>query len=151
MLQELYYGLSMDDRILRFFTPQKIFPHKQTQLKVNIDYETTMALAGLVGKEPEKKIICVGFYFLDRSTNTAEISFTVDKNYRGKGLTSYMISRLIRIAQEKGIRGFNGEVLSQNQPMLHILQNLPYKLQIVTNSGDITFSFYFENFKKSEQ
>lgn len=144
MLQELYYGLSIDDRILRFFTPQKIFPHKQTQVKVNIDYETTMAITGLVGKEPEQKIICVGFYFLDRSTNIAEISFTVNKNYRAKGLTKYMLSRLIRIAQEKGIRGFNGSVLAENQPMLHILQNIPYELQFMTDSDEITFMFYFD-------
>jgi len=68
MLQELYYSLSMDDRILRFFSPQKSFPHKQTQVKVAVDYETIMGIVGLVGEEGKEMIVTAGSYYLNQNT-----------------------------------------------------------------------------------
>lgn len=147
-LQDLYYSLSMKDRVLRFFTPQKAFPHKTTQPKVNVDYEETMALVGLIGEEPEQKIIAVGSYYLDRNSNMAEIAFTVSEQYRNMGLTKYLIMQLIQIAKEKGIKGFNGEVLPENRPMIHILQSLDYDVKFHTVESEMLFSFTFDNLKK---
>ncbi|MCP4760764.1 MAG: GNAT family N-acetyltransferase [archaeon] len=150
LLQDLYYSLSMDDRVLRFFTPQKSFPHKQTQPKVIVDYETTFSLVGLVGEENNQRIIAGGTYFLDRNTNMAEIAFTVHKDLRNQGLSKYVLNRLIRIAMEKGVHGFNGEVLPQNKPMIHILQSLPYEVKFHNYGGEMTFSFSFDSYKKEE-
>lgn len=147
MLQDLYYSLSMGDRVLRFFTPQKSFPHKQTQPKVNIDYETTMVIVGLLGTEPNQKIIAIGSYYLQRDINMAEIAFTVSDDYRNMGLTKYLIERLIRIAKEKGVYGFNGEVLPENKPMIHILQRLPYNVQFNNYEGEMVFKFRFDDYK----
>ncbi|MBN2157241.1 MAG: GNAT family N-acetyltransferase [Candidatus Lokiarchaeota archaeon] len=147
LLQELYYSLSMDDRVLRFFSPQKSFPHKQTQPKVAVDYQNTMAIVGLVGEEGKERIVAAGSYYLNQNTNMAEIAFTVREEWRNQGLTRRVIEILARIAQEKGIRGFNGEVLPDNKPMIHILQTLPYKVQFRDYEGEMMFSFEFEDKK----
>ncbi|MBD3350619.1 MAG: GNAT family N-acetyltransferase [Candidatus Lokiarchaeota archaeon] len=148
MLQDLYYSLSMQDRVLRFFTPQKRFPHKQTQSKVNVDYEETMALVGVVGEEDNQKIISAGSYYLNRNTNMAEIAFTVHDDYRNKGITKYVLEQLINIAKEKGITGFNGEVLPENKAMIHVLESLDYDIQFHRYEGEMMFSFKFSG-KKS--
>ncbi|MHA1820059.1 MAG: GNAT family N-acetyltransferase [Promethearchaeota archaeon] len=151
MVQELYYSLSMDDRILRFFVPQKSFPHKKTQESVVIDYETEMALVAIEGEEPNQRIVGIGSYFLDRNSNMAEIAFTVADDYRNQGLTKYFINQLIIIGREKGINGFNGEVLPENRPMLHILRSLPYNVTFTSLNGEIYFQFLFKDKKKENQ
>ena len=148
LLQDLYYELSTDDRILRFFAPRKAFPHQETQPKVNIDYETSFKLFGIIGDEENEQIIAAGSFYLDRSTNMAEIAFTVTKNYRGKGLTKYMLHRLTEIAQEKGISGFIGEILAENYPMMHIIKTSPYKVEFRSFGDSFEFSFKFHDRKQ---
>lgn len=148
MLQDLYYSLSMDDRVLRFFNPQKRFPHKQTQPKVVVDYDETMAIVGVVGEEPDQEIIAAGSYYLNRNTNMAEIAFTVHDEWRNRGITKYLIQKLIVIAKEKGIDGFNGEVLPDNKAMIHILEDLDYDVQFHNYEGEMYFSFRFDSEKK---
>ena len=148
LIQDLYYSLSMDDRILRFFSPQKSFSHKTTQPKVAVDYEETMGIVGIHGDEGKEKIVAAGSYYLDRNTNIAEIAFTVREDWRNMGLTRRVIENLVRIAQEKGIKGFNGEVLPGNKPMIHILQTLPFQVHFRDYEGEMMFSFEFENAKQ---
>ncbi|MHA1454129.1 MAG: GNAT family N-acetyltransferase [Promethearchaeota archaeon] len=148
LLQELYYSLSMDDRILRFFSPKKAFSHKDTQVKVAVDYEEIMGIVGIHGEEGKEQIVAAGSYYLDRNTNMAEIAFTVREEWRNQGLTRRVIEILVRIAQEKGVKGFNGEVLPENKPMIHILQTLNFNVQFKDYDGEMVFSFPFDDLKK---
>ncbi len=151
MLQKLYYELDQNDRVMRFFTPKKVFPHKETQPKVVVDYETTFVLVGVVGDEENRKIIAAGSYFLNRNTNLAEIAFTVRKEYRNLGLTQFMIDKLIDIAKEKGISGFTGVILSNNKSMMHIMKKLPYDIQFKSFAGEFEFQFKFKDKKSSPE
>ncbi|MHA1775452.1 MAG: GNAT family N-acetyltransferase [Promethearchaeota archaeon] len=151
LLQELYYELSDDDRVLRFFAPRQVFPHKETQPKVVVDYETTFVLVGIVGDEETAKMIAAGSYYLDHNTNLAEIAFTVHEDWRRQGLTRFMVMKLIDIAQEKGISGFIGEILSNNEPMIHIIKTLPYKVEFHNYGDSFEFSFKFSDVVKKEK
>jgi RimJ/RimL family protein N-acetyltransferase len=148
LLQDLYYSLSMDDRILRFFSPKKSFSHKDTQVKVAVDYEEVMGIVGIHGEEGKEKIVAAGSYYLDRNTNMAEIAFTVREEWRNQGLTRRVIEILVRIAKEKGVKGFNGEVLPGNKPMIHILQTLNFNVLFKDYQGEMMFSFAFDDVKK---
>ncbi|WP_457557277.1 GNAT family N-acetyltransferase [Candidatus Harpocratesius sp.] len=148
LLQELYYQLSNSDRILRFFAPRQVFPHTETQPKVVVDYDTTFVLVGIIGDEENAQIIAAGSYYLDRNTNLAEIAFTVHEKWRRQGLTRFMVMKLIDIAQEKGVAGFIGEILVNNEPMIHIIKTLPYKVQFHNYGDTFEFSFKFDQIKK---
>jgi GNAT superfamily N-acetyltransferase len=149
LLQDLYYELSDNDRILRFFAPRQTFPHKETLPKVVVDYDSTFMLVGLTGDEENQEMIAAGSYYLDRSTNLAEIAFTVHEDWRNQGLTKYMVLRLIEIAQEKGITGFIGEILANNLTMMHIIRVLPYKVQFSNYGDSFEFVFKFQEKKTS--
>ncbi len=151
LLQDLYYTLSDDDRVMRFFAPRTAFPHKETQPKVVVDYKNTFVLVGLTGDEEHKRIIAAGSYYLDLSTNLAEIAFTVRKEYRNQGLTKYMLHRLTEIAQEIGIAGFIGEVLGDNRAMLHVIKGVPYKVEFHSYGDSLEFSFKFQEKRKIEE
>ena len=147
MLQDLYYALDNDDRVLRFFSPQQIFPHKSTQPKVVVNYETTFVLVGIQGDSEDEKIVAAGSYYLEQSTNLAEIAFTVTKDFRNQGLTKYMVNKLIEVAQEKGVSGMMGEVLSINGPMIHILKSVPFNVMFKSYGDANEFSFNFKDKK----
>jgi RimJ/RimL family protein N-acetyltransferase/acyl CoA:acetate/3-ketoacid CoA transferase beta subunit len=145
LLQELYYHLESEDRRLRFFAPKTTFSHNETQSTVNVDYETVFVIIGLVGGEEDQQIVCIGSYYLSRATNMAEVAFTVAKEYRNQGLANHIISKLIDIAKEKGVRGFEGEVLKFNDPMIHILRNVPYATQFTSEDDCFHFRFDFDS------
>ncbi len=151
MMQDLYYKLSDNDRVLRFFAPRTAFPHKETQPKVVVDYESTFVLVGISGDEEKKELIAAGSYFLERSTNLAEIAFTVTKAFRKQGLTRFMVNKLIDVAQEKGVAGFVGEILASNMPMLHIIKTLPYKVEFHSYGDSFEFSFKFSNTRNIDE
>jgi RimJ/RimL family protein N-acetyltransferase len=145
LLQELYYDLDVEDRKLRFFAPKSTFSHNETQQSVNVDYETVFAIVGLVGDAENQQIVAIGTYYLSRATNMAEIAFTVSEGYRNQGLTSHMVSKLIDIAKEKGVRGFEGEVLKFNDPMVHILKTVPYATSFISEDDCLSFRFAFDD------
>ncbi|MHA1730237.1 MAG: GNAT family N-acetyltransferase [Promethearchaeota archaeon] len=146
MLQELYYSLSNKDRRLRFFTVMKTFSHKIIQPRVNLDYETQMGLVALEGEEPNGKIIAGAAYYLDRATNTAEISLTVHEKFRKQKIGRHLLETLIKVAREKRVSGFTGDFLYENSPIFHLLQTLGYKIEFNRSiSGEKSFTLFFNN------
>ncbi|MCK5342105.1 MAG: GNAT family N-acetyltransferase, partial [Candidatus Heimdallarchaeota archaeon] len=118
--------------IYRFLAPRKVFSHEQTQIDVNIDYDTTMMIVGLFGDDKNldnQEIITIGSYYGDPtgSSNFAEVAVTVASKWQGQGLGRHIFHRMIEVALEKGVKGFYGEIAGENQAITKIINNLPYK------------------------
>ncbi|MHA1819494.1 MAG: GNAT family N-acetyltransferase [Promethearchaeota archaeon] len=145
LIQDLYYSLDTEDRIFRFFRKKKYFTRNDSSIKMNlnIDYENIMVLVGTVGDLESERIIAICSYQRDPMTNMAEIAFTVHRDWRDKGLTKFMLNYLARIAREKGIDGFQGEIMWQNQKMVHIIKNSGYIIKGRTEGEDWIFEFKF--------
>ncbi|GAH19253.1 unnamed protein product, partial [marine sediment metagenome] len=111
MIQELHYSLDDQDRYLRFFTPVKDFRHKKIQPMVNIDYSTDMILVGEFSDKGEEKIIGLGAFFKTVQPSVAEIAFVVHKDWRGLGITKFLLNYLVQIGKELNYRTFTGSIL----------------------------------------
>ncbi len=61
---------------------------------------------------------------LDRpgEPKTAEVSFTIEEDYQGQGLSGLFMRLLTQIGRERGIQRFEAEVLAGNRPMLKVFQ-----------------------------
>ncbi|MHA1793194.1 MAG: GNAT family N-acetyltransferase [Promethearchaeota archaeon] len=147
-LQDLYYDLNDKDRFLRFFTYMRTFTRDKVKPLVYIDYRTTMILVAVPRDDDTERVVASGGYFLNPRTNMAEIAFTVNDHYRGRGITKEMLQYLIRIAQEQGVEGFYGTILMENRPMLHIIKSLKYKLQVQIEGSEFNFIFRFDELIK---
>jgi acyl-CoA hydrolase/RimJ/RimL family protein N-acetyltransferase len=147
MIQDLFYSLDDESRIFRFFQPKKYFLRQDSTVDSNIyiDYENIMALVGFSGDIGDEKMIALCSYERDNATNMGEIAFTVSKKWRNKGLTKFMLHYLIRIAKEKGLDGFQGEILWENKAMVHIIRDSGYIINGQTREDDWVFSFRFDS------
>ena len=142
MLQELYYSLDKEDRYLRFFSPRKDFQHKMVQPLVNVDYSTNMILVGEFIENNEQKIIATGGFFKTENPSTAELAFVVHEEWRGNGITKYLLNYLVIIARELNYKFFSGSILFKNKPMLHIINEAGYPiLSKSIEYGIIEFTF----------
>ncbi|TFG25627.1 MAG: GNAT family N-acetyltransferase [Promethearchaeota archaeon] len=128
ILQELYYSLDKEDRYLRFFYPVRDFRHKKTQSQIIIDYSTNMILVGEYFENGEQKIIATGGFFKTISPSTAEIAFIVHENWRGNGISKYLLNYLVIIARELNYKFFSGSILLENKSMLHIINTSGYRI-----------------------
>ncbi len=149
LLQRFFYQLNEKDRIFRFLTPKKIFPHEQTQLEVNVDYVTNMAIIGLIGNENQEEvpeIICAGNYYsgLEDTTNRAEIATVITNKWQKQGLGSHIFEKLIEIGIANGFLGFYGQFAPTNTGILSILKKLPHNVRLKTDVDSITFLIDFE-------
>jgi GNAT superfamily N-acetyltransferase len=126
MIQELHYSLDEKDRFFRYFRPVKAFGHKDIQPETNIDYSTSMILVAEYSEGREKRIIAQGGFFKTHKPSLAEISFIVHEDWRGLGITKFLLKYLVQIGRELGYKTFAGSILLENKPMLHIINNAPY-------------------------
>jgi acyl-CoA hydrolase/GNAT superfamily N-acetyltransferase len=144
LMKEFFYSFSNKSFYQRFFTHQVAMPHSKLQHLVNPDYDEEMALTALIKKEDRELIIAVGRYYLDRSTNMAEIAFIVHDDYQHNGIGTFLFQYLIEIAKKRGIRGFKAEILAENTIMLHVIHKCGYPVQSKLEDDSYAISIIFD-------
>ncbi|MGV9200659.1 MAG: GNAT family N-acetyltransferase [Promethearchaeia archaeon] len=150
MLQELHYSLDEKDRYYRFFQPVKQFGHKKIQPMVNIDYSTSMILVAEYTDGNDTQIIAQGAFFKTHQPSVGELAFIVHKDWRGLGLTKFLLNYLVQIGRELGYKKFAGNILLDNKPMLHIIDSAPYPMTLKRIESGVT-DFQMDITKKKEK
>ncbi|MBW1982156.1 MAG: GNAT family N-acetyltransferase [Deltaproteobacteria bacterium] len=143
-LQEFFYALPDEDIYYRFLSAMKVFPHRDTQAMVNIDYEHEMTIVGVVGEIGSETIIAVGRYILDQKTNFAEVDFAVRSEWQRKGIGTFLVHYLCEIARSKGVTGFMAYVLAANRKMLSVFHKTGYVIHSSLEDGVYEIKFRFD-------
>lgn len=137
-IQDLIYGLPKQDVFTRFFQSLKSFSHKVAMPLTAIDYNDKMAIVAVIGREePEgrEEIVAIGRYINDPNTGFAEVAFTTHRDWQARGIGTFLLRYLIRIAKEKSIAGFTADVLSQNKPMMQVFSKSGYPMTTHLEDG----------------
>ena len=128
-LKDFIYSLSDQSLYRRFMSVRKDVPHEVLQKLVVIDYTLEMAILAVVPKGEEEEIVGVGRYYIDKSSHSAEVAFAVKDTYHDNGIGSELLSYLTYLAKRQGLLGFTAEVLSENQPMMHVFEKGGFDLE----------------------
>jgi acyl-CoA hydrolase/RimJ/RimL family protein N-acetyltransferase len=121
MMSDMFYDLSDQTIINRFFSMLKSMPHRRLQEFCCIDYEEDMSLVVIHGRSPQQKMVAVGSYHLNPATNRAEVAFLVADDWQGRGIGTFLMKSLVRIAKSKKIKGFTAEVMRDNVAMIALM------------------------------
>jgi GNAT superfamily N-acetyltransferase/acyl CoA:acetate/3-ketoacid CoA transferase beta subunit len=137
-IRDLFYKLSEAAMYNRFGWNIKKLPQKHIQDFVYIDHRNEVGIVATIPEAAEEEIIAFGGYYLDKKTNRAEVALVVKDEWQNRGIGSFIMKYLARIAQKDGIRGFTAEVHAANKSM----QALMYKLNAKAESylGDSVYS-----------
>jgi acyl-CoA hydrolase len=142
-MRRLFYRFSNQTVMRRFLFPISTMPHNKMQEYVNVDYSTMMSVVALVKESDQEKIIAEARYVKDDQSAVGDLAFVVDEKYQGIGLGSYLYEMLVRLAKDRGLKGFSAEVLQSNQSMVKIFENgqLPVNARVDNGLLRLTISF----------
>lgn len=97
-----------------------------TRRLVDIDYHDRLVLLALLGEA----VIGVAEYSrLPNRPDRAEVAFTVQDDFQGKGLGGLLLEHLAAAGRERGIAVFEADVLAENEPMLRVLRGSGYRTE----------------------
>jgi RimJ/RimL family protein N-acetyltransferase len=95
----------------------------------NIDYVKNMTVVACTGDENFGQIIGIGEYVLESGRNTAEVAFSLLKEWQGKGIALVLIQKLAEAARENGITGLVAYTSKRNTSMIKLFKRLPYNIE----------------------
>jgi acyl-CoA hydrolase/GNAT superfamily N-acetyltransferase len=142
-MRRLFYRFSEESVYYRYFSPLKTMPHAKMQEYVNVDYRNTMSIIGLVGDVDHERIIAEARYVRHRDRPYADLAFVVDEKYQGLGIATFLYKFLVKIAKERGLEGFTGDVLATNKAMMKVFErgDLPVKATLEAGVYELTIPF----------
>jgi len=134
-MRHLFYRFSDEAVYARYFHCVTSMPHSKIQQYVNVDWNQIVSIVGLVGEEGKGRIIAEARYIKIPNSDIAEVSFVVDEAYQRLGIASFLYRMLIRLAQQRGLKGFTADVLSSNIGILKVFKKGPMPIKSHPESG----------------
>ena len=119
-LQALFYDLPADDVYTRFFQRLKSLTLREAERYCNVNYDTEVAFLAVVGDREGETVVGSACYFVNPSTNMAEVAYMIVPQWQSTGLGAALQQRLIDYARSRGLLGFTAEILSTNGKMINL-------------------------------
>ena len=121
-MRRLFYRFSDETVYRRFFFRITTMPHDKMQAYVNIDYSNELSIVALVDEADKREIIAEARYMKSELSGYADVAFVVDEKYHGLGIGTYLYLMLVRLAKERGLKGFTAEILETNTGMIKVFE-----------------------------
>ncbi|MBN2797966.1 MAG: GNAT family N-acetyltransferase [Deltaproteobacteria bacterium] len=134
-MAELFNALSRETLYYRFMSRTPRIPRKQIMDFTYVDHRSEVALVGYLPAAHGDEIIAIGRYYLDKTTNRAEVAFVVRDDWQRNGIGKFLYRQLARIARGNGISGFTAEVLADNKGMQTVFHGSGHKLKMKRADG----------------
>jgi len=123
-------NLSERSRYLRFMNSVQTLTPQMLSRFTQIDYDREMAFIATTTNKDGKTIeIGVTRYTTNPDGKSCEMAIVVRDDYQHKGVASALLSSLISHAKSRGLQLMEGEVLSENNPMLALMKQFNFKLK----------------------
>jgi len=134
-MRRLFYRFSDEAIYARYFGHIQSMPHDRLQHYVNVDWTQTMSMVGVIEEKGVTKLIAEARYITEGDSGRAEVVFVVDERYQGLGIAGHLLGLLKQIAVDKGLRGFDAEVLMTNSAMMRVFKKSGIALHCQLENG----------------
>ncbi len=151
LIQEHLYGLDKNDVISRFLHNKATFAQDEIEGLFGGDYSKDFTLVAVIGDLGFEKVVALGGYLTDPAKNMAEVAFSVDKTWQGKGLGKILLNMTAQRARESGISGLFAYMSPTNRAMIRLFFTLPYKMRTTLDRDVLLLSCRFSEPKQQEE
>lgn len=141
MMRRLFYHFSDESKYLRYFANISAMPHREMQKYVNIDYNKSLSIVGVIQRLGTERIIAEARYSSGSKGKVYEMAFIVDEEFQGRGLATYMANYLLMIATKRGLKKLCATVLAENKKMLRVFDKTEYEYKTKYSNGVVEVTF----------
>ena len=135
-LLAFFTRLSERSRYLRFHGFPALTPELVTNV-VEPDWDERGALVGWL----DGRVVALANYVRLRDRRAAEVAFTVEDDYQGRGIGTRLLERLAASAAANGIEEFVAEVLPDNRSMLSVFRDAGFDVARELAGGEVEVRF----------
>src|SRR5438552_478922 len=89
-----------------------------------IDYDKDMTLVATLREGDVERVVGMALWAKDAGESFAEAACVIADEYRGRGIATTLMRRLVRIARQRGLAGFTAIVLASNLRMIRVFEKL---------------------------
>src|SRR2546422_9599309 len=124
----------------RFFSFRRLLP-QEAHAFANVDYRQRMALVAEVDTGQEPQLIGVARYGPSDEETIADIALVVEDGRQGLGLGPILLEEILRAGEQRGIRRFSADVLTENRRALRLLARYTDITQRTASDGVTSIVF----------
>ena len=137
--------MDKEDIKSRFFALRTLFHKEDIEGVFEVDYLKNLSIVAVTGEFGFGKVIGIGEYKFE-SGSTAEVAYSVSKEWQGKGIAGIIQKKLTDAAIENGITRFNAYIIPSNKSMIKLFMKLPYKITTTTDEyGTVVLTCDFQH------
>ena len=137
LLEQLLESLSVESRVLRFFSAGGDMPTMARRLS-NVSAEGGFGLLALAG--PDDTPVGHALY-APITAGRAEVAFAIADSLQGKGLGTLLLGQLVDAAQRAGIETLEAVVLPENLRMLEVFSRSGFPVKRGSREGQVSVEF----------
>ncbi|MFH8384948.1 GNAT family N-acetyltransferase [Kitasatospora sp. NPDC018058] len=151
-LVEFYEEVSDQSKYFRFFAPYPRLSDKDVRRFTHHDFVNRVGLAVVIR---DRFIATVRYDRIDAegrpsdNGTDAEVAFLVQDAHQGRGVASALLEHIAAVAQERGIRRFQAEVLPENRKMVKVFTDAGYTQRRSFADGVVHLEFDLEQTDRS--
>ncbi len=127
LMRELFYSLSEQSIIQRFFQLKADISHEELVNYCQVDYDREIAIVAEIEQDGKRRIIGVGRITSMGDRSQAELAVTVGDPWQGRGLGTALMEKIIEIARNQGIKRLWMHILRDNEAMLRLAKKFRFK------------------------
>jgi len=138
-IRQAFHTLAPETIHTRFFGAKTNVSDSELRRITDVDFERDAALLVAIGEGDQQIVIGGASYFaLDAfdPPRSAELAFTVEEDYRGRGIASLLMRHIVRIARANGLLALEADVFARNMPMLAVFRRSGLPL-ILRHDADV--------------
>lgn len=103
-----------------------------------IDYRREMALVAMVERDGKQEQHGVARYAINPDGESGEFAIVVSDKIQHQGIGTRLMKALIAAARDHGLTRLDGAVLKDNEPMMHLMQELGFEQSPAPDDPEIT-------------
>jgi GNAT superfamily N-acetyltransferase len=127
LLQELVSGLSLTSRYRRFFYPLHELTPDMLARFTQADPTGSITLLAVVRDQGREVAVGMAQCVADPYPERGDFALVVTDAWQRAGIAARLLRNIICIARTAGIERLEGDVLSENEPMLRLLAGMDFE------------------------